>query len=198
MLSESIVKINRSSRKTFFAGLLIIFVIGMYNWMVNPHASYLFAIQRYKSAVIDIEKKSIVINRTVKNRNKKLQNLREQINRLLDSLFSTEQADIFFSGLQSACENNGCSVYSLNFNKSTDADRKIEEKFAITPRSATLNLVGPYQNIIKLIENLQNGGKKVWIKSLGMSVSEKVSSEVRCGMVITVYINLHKERNLDN
>ena len=51
MIIGNFAKLNRSTRDSVFAALIVIAAIAMYNWIVAPHVDYLFAAQQYEFAI---------------------------------------------------------------------------------------------------------------------------------------------------
>ena len=61
MLTDNLAKLNRSSRNSIFAALIVIAGVAMYNWIVSPHVTYLYAAQKYDSAMDKIVEKNKAI-----------------------------------------------------------------------------------------------------------------------------------------
>lgn len=194
MVIDNLAQMNRSSRTAIFAALIIIAAIAMYNWILAPHTTYLFAAQRYEYIVDDIAKRSRIIRSTIKIRERKLQELREQLAKLQNTLFGHDKAKEFFSDLQAISEQAGCTVYSLNFTESKR--RQSEDKSGIVAKSVVLNVIGAYGDIIKLIESLQARTQKVWINSVSMESLKNDSAQLKCGITITIYEIQDKETTL--
>ena len=51
MLIDNLANLNRSTRNTIYAALAIIAVIAMYDWILAPHVTCLFAAQQYESVI---------------------------------------------------------------------------------------------------------------------------------------------------
>lgn len=194
MLIDNLAQMNRSSRTAISAALIIIATIAMYNWIVAPHATYLFAAQRYEYIVDDIAKKSRVIRSTIEIRERKLQELREQLAKLQTTLFGHDKAKEFFSDLQAISEQAGCTVYSLDFTES--GRRQSEDKSGIVAKGVVLSIIGVYGNIIRLVERLQARTQKVWINSVNMESLNDDSAQLKCNITITIYTIQDKETTL--
>jgi len=198
MLIDNLAKFNRSSRNAVSAALLIIAAIAMYNWTVAPHTTYLFAAQRYESAIDNVAKESKAIGETVKIKKKKLQELRERFAEIQSTLFTPDKGKEFFSDLEVISEEAGCTVYSLNFvtGKPVLKSEQSENPLGMVANSAMLSVVGIYGNIAKLVERLQARTQKVWIDSVRMEALGDDIAEVKCDMTITIYTIQDKEATL--
>ena len=189
MLIDNLAKSNRLSRSTVSAVMIVISAIAMYNWIVAPRAAYLRAVQRHEIVAGNIAQKNEVISKKVIAKREELQKLQEQFTKLRDALFTSEQAEEFFSDLQTISEEAGCSVYSLN-NLTTEPSRErrqSQDGSYIVPKSATLTVAGVYEKIIRLLERLQVRTQKVWVESIKMEIFDYDSAKPKCDITITIY-----------
>ena len=192
MLIDNLANLNRSTRNTIFTALIIIATIAMYNWIVAPHVTCLFAAQQYESAVSKAVEKNKVIAREVETKTKKLEELYEQLARSRSTLFTPDEAKAFFSDLQAVAEETGCTVHSLNLvvsnPSSGDKQKRSEDTTSgIVANGAVLSVIGQYNSIIKLVEKLQNHAKKIWMDSFKMETIDFSSAQLKCDMTITIY-----------
>ena len=189
MLFSNLTKSNRLSRNTFFAALFLIAAIAMYRWIVAPHTTYLFAAQQYESIVDNTVKKNKVISNTLKVKKKKLEELHQQFDQLQSTLFTLDEVKKFFSDLEAISEETDCAVYSLNFvtGQSGSKRKQSENTSGIVSNRAMLSVVGLYGSIIRLVERLRAGNKKVWIDSVRMENLRDDSPLLKCDMTITIY-----------
>jgi len=198
MLIDDIAKLSPSSRKGISAALIVIAAIAMYNWIVAPQATYLFAAKQYERIVGRIANKNEVIRSTVEAKEKRLQELREQFAQLQGALFTPDQVKEFFSDLQAICGEVGCTVSGLSFitTESGRKDEMTEDASGIVPNKALLSVIGVYEDIIKLMKRLQMRSNKVWIDSINMESFYSDSPQVKCDITITVYTTKDREAAL--
>lgn len=198
MLIDSLAKMDRSSRKVVFAALIIIATIGMYNWVVAPHTTYLFAAQQHEFTMDEIAKKNAIVSSTIKLKRKKLQELRKQFAQLWSALFTPHEAKEFFNDLQAISEQAGCTVNSLNLitGQPGPKDKQSKDTSGIVANSAVLRVTGVYGNIIRLVEGLQARTQKVCIDSVKMESLSNDSAQLRCDIAIAIYIIQDKETTL--
>ena len=191
MLIDNLANLNRSTRNTVFAALIIIATIAMYNWIVAPHVTCLFASQQYESVVSKAVEKNKVIAREVETKTKKLEELYEQFARSESALFTPDEAKEFFSDLQAISEETGCTVRSLNLVVSKpsfgDKRKQSEDTSSIVANGAMLTVSGQYHSIIRLVEKLQNHTKRIWMDSFKMETIDSGSAQLKCDMTITIY-----------
>jgi hypothetical protein len=197
MLIDNFVNLNRSTRNTVFTALIIIATIAMYNWIVAPHVTYLFAVQQYESVVSNVVEKNKVIAREVKAKTKKLEAIYRQFASARSTLFTPDEANAFFSDLQVVSEEAGCTVRSLNLvvSKPSFGDKRKQagNTSGIIANSAMLTVSGQYNSIIRLVEKLQNHRKKIWIDLFKMETIDFGSAQLKCDMTITIYTIRDKE-----
>ncbi len=199
MLVDNLTKLSRSSRNAVSASLILIAALAMYNWIVAPRTNYLLAAQRYEFVMENEVEKNTSIGNKVETRKKKLQELREQSAQLQSTLFTSDQAEEFFSDLQAISEQTGCIVYSVNLitnNPNPIKDGRLQDTAGIVTKSAVLSVVGVYKNITKLIERLQSRTQKVWIDSVKVQALNNNSDRPRCDITITICALTDKESAL--
>ncbi len=199
MLVDNLAKLNRPSRNALSAALIIIAAIALYNWMVAPHATYLFAAQQYESVVGSVAKKNKIISNVIGVKKKKLQELSEQFAQLRCTLFTPDEAKEFFSDLRVVCEGAGCTVHSLKFilMESSSQQKQFEDASGAVVNSAMLSVTGVYSNVIELVEILQKRTQKVWIDSIEMVALDGDSAKLNCDMAITIYTIHSKETTVN-
>ncbi|MHC4644884.1 MAG: hypothetical protein ACYTBJ_05240 [Planctomycetota bacterium] len=188
MLIRTLAKLGHSSRNAFSAAVLIIAAIALYNWMVTPHAAYLYAARQYETAMGDIVNKNEAISDSVKAKREEVQELRERSARLESMLFTADKAVEFFSDLQVISEQAGCVVLSLGFPAAEpgSAGPRLQDTSGIVARTVLLAVAGPYKSIVKLMDRLQSRAEKVWIDSVNIQVIER-SANTRCDITITIH-----------
>jgi hypothetical protein len=198
MITDSLAKLNRSSRNSVFAALIVIAGVAMYNWIVSPHVTYLYAAQKYASAVGKIVEKNKAITRELDGKKKELGKLRDQYSQCLGLLFTPDEAKEFFGDLQTIPEETGCTVYSLNLvvGKAGLKDKRSEDTSGMVANSAILSVSGQYNNIMKLLEKLQNRPQKVWVDSFKIEIIDFGSAQLKCNMTITIYTIKDREVTL--
>ncbi|MGA1979399.1 MAG: type 4a pilus biogenesis protein PilO [Sedimentisphaerales bacterium] len=194
MLIDNLVNLNRSTRSVVFTALIIIATIAMYNWIVAPHVTYLFAAQEYESAVSKAVEKNEVITDEVKAETKRREELYEQLARARNTLFTPDETKEFFSDLQAVSEETGCIVRSLNLAASEPSFR--DDTSSIIANSAMLTVSGQYNSIIRLVEKLQNHPKKIWMYPFKIESIDFGSGQLKCDMTITAYTIQDKEAAL--
>ncbi|MDD5327999.1 MAG: type 4a pilus biogenesis protein PilO [Phycisphaerae bacterium] len=194
ILIDNLANLSRSTRNTVFTGLIVITTILMYDWIVAPHITYLFAVQEYESVVSNAVKKNKAIIGEVEIQTKKLKELNEQFARSRSVLFTADEAKKFFDNLQAISKEAGCSVNSLNL--VAKAPSSGEDALSIVADSAVLSFTGRYNNVTRLVEKLQNYSQKVWIDSFKMEPVKFGSSELKCDMTITIYTIQSKDAAL--
>ena len=187
MTIDDLAKINSPSRRTALAVLIVIAGVAAYNWMVSPHTTCLFASMNYEDTLADITKEKKRLAVAIATQNKKLESVQGQFDHLRSSLFTSESAQKFFSDLQAIAREEGCELYSLDFqagNRKSQSASRIADKLAQT---VALDVIGEYGQIITLLERLQKRPQKVWIE-LEMEAVDAHATQVKCLITITIYL----------
>ena len=188
MLSEHWTKSNRSTRTAFLGAFVLIGIIAVYNWIIAPHRNYLQAAQTYESTVANLARKNKIIGNQVTMKIKELKELQEKLKESRVRLFNPVEAGEFFSNIQTKAEQVNCILSSLTFSSA-----RPETNGYITAQSATLSLLGGYENIMALMHKLQDGPKQVCIDSVEINSNEQDSVLLECGMTVTIYVIHRKE-----
>lgn len=196
MLSQNRIKSIRSSKNALFAALVVIGAIILYNQIVTPHVNYLRAAQRYESVIDKLAKKNLIINNNVTVKKKELEELQEKFEHFRIKLFDPVKAKEFFSDMQAMAEVTNCVIYSLNFSPtdSTLDTGKLETGSHITANHATLSVVGGYRDIVALTKKLQDRSRQVWIDSISIEPVGSNTNQLRCDIVVTIYVIHGKEK----
>jgi vacuolar-type H+-ATPase subunit I/STV1 len=184
MLIDNLAKLGSSTRRATSAALIVIAAIAMYNWMVTPQAAYLSSAKGYESVMDKIAEQGKSIASRVEIKKKLLEKLRENSAQLKSVLFTSDQAEEFFSDLQVIAEQTGCAVHTIN--RIADKRNSENERLGVVTRSAELSVIGNYRDMVKLIERLQNRTEKVWIDQIGVQILDSDSDKARCGLTITI------------
>jgi Tfp pilus assembly protein PilO len=208
MLLDNLAKLNRPSRNALSAALVIIAAIAVYNWMVAPHTNYLFAAQQYESVIGNVAKKNKILSNTVKVKEKKLEDLREQFAQLRHTLFTLDETKELFGDLRVICEEVGCTVNSLDFVTNESGSRRrpvplravagqIEGDSYIAANNVMLSVIGVYGDIIELMEIMQKRTQGVWIDSIEMTALDGDSAKLNCDIAITIYTIQDKDTTVN-
>jgi len=184
MLVDKLAKMGHSRRNAVSASLIVIAAFAMYNWTVTPHAASLSSAKAYESIVDNFAKQRTLIATDVKLKHKKLEQLREQSEQLLSTLFTPDQAREFFSDLEIISVQTGCAVQSINLFPGEKANE--QRRLGIRTRSAELSVVALYRDIAQLIRRLQDRDQKVWLDSMKLRAISATSDKVACSLTITI------------
>jgi Tfp pilus assembly protein PilO len=203
MLLDNLAKLNRPSRNALSAALVVIAAIAVYNWMVAPHATYLFAAQQYESVIGSVVKKNKILSSTIKVKEKKLEDLREQFAQLRRALFTLDETKELFGELRVICEEVGCTVNSLDFITGESGSRRrpvllgavagqVGGDSYIVAKNVMLSVTGVYSDIIELMEIMQKRTQGIWIDSIEMTALGGDSAKLNCDITVTIY-TIHDE-----
>jgi len=190
--------LRRFPRNTVFAALIIISAIALYNWLVAPHRTCLYAAQRYESVIKKVAQKNKELCRSVEQRKEQLKKLQKDFSKLHKLVLITDNTEKFAGNLQAISEQTGCRVSLLNIiaNKKSKGSKK-QNKAGISVNTLEINIVGGFRNITGFVEQLQSYPGKVWIDAIKIEPLDEQSSQLRCNVKITVYSINNKEKGLD-
>jgi hypothetical protein len=195
MKANDLVKVNRSTRNTFFGSLILLGAFFIYGHTVEPHTAYLFAMHRYDAALDGILSKHDEIENSLKTGRQKLDELAVEFAQVRNILHTPSQAEEFFSDLQAISVETECPIYSLTFiaDEPSPEVKQVEHGMGVTAKKAVLSVTGTYGNIMRLIERLQTRNRKVWIERLEMESVNNDAALVKCSIIIKIYIIQNKE-----
>lgn len=188
-------KLGRTTRFALFGVLVIIVAVVMYDRVLEPHVTYLFALRQYNCAMDDILAKNKIIESTLKISKKKLEGLTAQFAQVRGTLFTPAEAEEFFSDLQAVSVETECPIYSLNFisDESSDEIRQAEQVLGVTAKKVVLSVAGLYENVMRLLERLQSRNRKVWIEGINIEAINDEVPQVKCDITIKIYVIQNKE-----
>jgi len=184
MLINRLAKLSNPVRSATAASLIFITAVAMYKWTIVPQSGYLSSAKAYESVMNRVTEHNKVIVSQVEAKRKELQELNDNSSHLQNMLFTDAQAKEFFSDLQVISEQAGCVVQSTNF--IPEKSRPEDEDVGVETKSANISVMGIYQDIEKLIGNLQTGTQKVWIDSIRMRTLDRNSDNVMCDLTVTI------------
>lgn len=195
MLPKQWMKPVSSQINLILVCLLIIGAIGIYNWIIAPHQSFIQAAQRFGSTTNNLTKKKQMIRNNLNNQKTELEELEEKLNSDLDMLFEPSEAKEFFNSFEPVSEEAGCIMYSLTFPQadSQPSKNKASANSRITSKVAKLTILGGYGNITDFMDKLQENSKYVRIESVKIYSDSNISDYLRCDMSVTIYIVSGKE-----
>ena len=191
MLVNSLAKMSRATRNATSASLILIAGFAMYNWTVTPHTASLSSAKAYESVAGNLAKESRIVATKIKIKHKKLEQLRQESDQLLNTLFTPDAAREFFSDIEVISGQTGCAVHSINFLTSEKSDEL--EDLGIGTKSAELNVVGLFGDIARLITRLLDRPQKVWLDSIVLRTIDYSSDQVGCNLTLTIYETTDKE-----
>jgi Tfp pilus assembly protein PilO len=194
MLIDEFARLNRRAQNAVFTALIVILVVAMYGWLVSPHLKSLFAAERYDSAVDGLAAKKAAVMSEITVETKKLKKLSERFSNAGDRLFTPSQAEQFVGSLQTIFDQTGCTLHSIALvGDDPHGRKKTQHACGIAANSATISVTGQYDNIVRLLEQLQSHTPKVWVNSLEIALADFASGSLRCDMTITIYTIQDKE-----
>jgi Tfp pilus assembly protein PilO len=199
VIVDNLTKLNAPWRNVLSGALVIITAIAMYNWILAPHVSYLFAVQRYEPVASNIANESVALRDSLDAKRGQLAQLRRQFTELRGALFTPRQAREFFMDIQNTAEKSGCTVTSASFtpDQAGPAVRQADQTLFVATRGATLSLFAPYDKIANLLAALQNRPQKVWIDSVSMELRDISSAQLECTITLTIYVVQNRETPSD-
>jgi len=195
MLINNLTKLNRTSRNSVLAALVIIAGIAIYNWIAAPHFNYLHAAQSCDLAVDKIVERNKAITLNLESKRKELKKSDAQYSQHRSLMFTPDEAKEFFGELQNLFEETGCTVNSLNLvvSKPSKQKKQSQNTSDIIANSAMLSVTGQFHNIMKLVGKMQSRTQKVCVDSFKININDFSSGLLKCDMNITIYTIQDKE-----
>lgn len=202
--------LTRRHERAAIGTLLLIGVVGIYNWVVHPHVTLLVASQRYEQAASRRNETSTAVNDEVQQKREELERLLARRSEWSQMTFDVTDAEDFLRNLRVPCNEAGCRLMSLSYlqaerlkarevpsaAKSDDSETR-PPVTSLLARGALITVYGPYQSVVRLIGILQSHQKKVWIDRCQMTSLPADPENVACELVITIYMTTAKEMEHD-
>ena len=193
-LIEQIMKSSPLSRIIVSVSTVILLGLAAYNWAVSPQTTYLHASQRYDAMKDTLQKKALILRKSVAVKKRKLNAINEEITGLRSNFFTLSQSSEFFSGLENLADISGCKIEMMTF-KAADcrsADGSEMDQVRFTERCASMEFAGGYGQIIGFLKTITDCPKRLSLEGLAIKPSEG-DGRLICNMDITVYISEGKE-----
>jgi hypothetical protein len=199
MLINNLTKLNTPSRNAMSAALIIIASVAMYNWILAPHVTYLFAVQRYEPVIGSIATENETLCRALEDKRKQLNQLRQQFARLQSTIFTMDQARQFLTDMQDIAEKTGCTVTSINYSQDQPGPviKQGQDMLFVLVKGAKVGLLAPYNSIVALLETLESYPQKVWVDSVAMESIGTDSERLKVTISLTIYCMRNKESALN-
>ena len=189
MLVEKLSKLSSSSRNALSAALVLIAAVAMYRWLVAPHVTYLFAVQRYEPILQDVAQKKQNLRNSVTVKRKRLVDLEEEFSNVVGEFFTSEQAGAFFAEIPDIAGREGCPVSAVSFQPAQAGPtlRYGGKVLVIRSRAASLTVTGQYNSVMALLGALGDRQQRVWVDSLRMELSDVTTGILRCTISISIH-----------
>jgi len=196
---DRLAKLNRSSRNGLCAAFVVVAAVAMYQWILAPFNTQLFAAQRQRAVVERFVNKSQNLEDLIEAKQEKSEQLGEKFDNLRRLLFAPEDVSPFFGRLQSLVEQTGCAAPSLNLDvdRQTQRQNKKKDSCGIVPKRVQFSVVGGYGSITKLLKLIGDYEPKIWIDSVRMEIRRADPSTLKCDIAFTIYIFSDKEASSD-
>jgi Tfp pilus assembly protein PilO len=190
MLTDLYSKSSVTSRMAMMVAATCIAAIGSYNWFITPHVQCLEAAQRYANEISTFEKKSKMLDSKLKIKRIEADRLSKEIASAQRQLFTADDAQRFFAGLEPCAQRLHCTLTSLKqFGDEAIADGNTTcAASGITKSRVSINLAGRYADIITFLAQLPNNSKKIVISPFSLSVYQNDSDMLNCSLVLTIYV----------
>lgn len=178
---------GQSQKNTLIAVILIIGLIGMYNWFVRPQARYIAVAKEYQQTVDDMKKTSIAMSKKQKISRESLRDFLQQLNDQKQGLFTEKQAKEFLANLQSIAEQTGCMVLEVRHKPVKPVFLEDSNSIDIDRHEASMRLMGGYENIVGFLNLLQGRPTRVWIDKISLDMRSPTSTYLTCDAVLSIY-----------
>jgi len=185
MLADKLKHLDSSSRRALLMGLVVLTAVAIYCWLLSPFRNQLLAAQRYNSTLDSSIHKVRVLDTTLEAKKAKLEEMRKAFARLRNELFTQDEARDFLATLPTMIRSTGCVVQSLSSNpEQRGGSQNQPDNSGIAGKKASVTVIGGYNSIVKLFDNLQTSKRKVWIESVRMDTG---AGKLKCQMMLTLY-----------
>ena len=195
MFNLELTKNKTVSRNVVVSAIAAIAIFAAYSWIMAPHIEYLQAAEQYSSITQELVQKNKFLSSNIALEQKKLENLNADLQQLKGKIFDINSARNFFANIQNVAEDQRCSIHSLKFMPAVSASKDNQNAASIwlTANSASLTISGRYSDIVNFIEKIQKNQRYVWIDKLDIGTVDTAPDQLKCEMIITIYVIEDKE-----
>jgi Tfp pilus assembly protein PilO len=182
-----------SKQNTLAIALVIICVVGIYNWFIVPQTRYLAAAQKYQEMVDSREKLGKIMSGQTKFRHQELDKLTRQLEQEKQAFFDANEAKSFLEDIQSIEKKHGCQVLNLKFSPSNQIAVKDNNSIDIYQDRIDMNLMGNYKDIVKFLNIIQSKTARVWVEAMSVSTRQDKTNYLNCNITLNIYTLKIKE-----
>lgn len=182
-----------SKQNMLAVAVLIICVVGIYNWFIVPQTQYLAAAQKYQEMSNSKERMSKIISGKTRISLQKLDKLMQEFEQEKQTFFDVNEAKSFITNIQSIAEENGCQVLKLKFSPPNQITIKDNNSVDIYQDKIEMNLVGNYRNIMRFLNTIQRKTVRVWIDAISLGTRQDEINYLGCNITLSIYTLKIKE-----
>ena len=194
MASMSKTRLSYFLRNLVLSALVLAGAVSAFRVLIKPHMQFLSSMKESKRAMNQYVLKHTDLMRIVETKRTHLKQLQAEFAETNAALFTTVEADEFFSDLQAISQEEGCMQDSLTVLQTGSAPRASlpDQDSYITVRRAEWSIVGRYRNIAALMNRFQDNSRRIWIDSPEIKPTSD-PDVLDCEAVITLYVIHNKE-----
>ncbi|MGA2172513.1 MAG: hypothetical protein ABSG82_05805 [Sedimentisphaerales bacterium] len=188
MLADKVIRLNSSSRRVLLVALVVIAEVGLYRWILAPFSNQLLAAQRHNSALDSTIRKAGILDTTLEDKKAKLEKLTGEAARLQNELFTPDEAREFFASLPAVARLAGCAVQSVSQvpEQRAGSQNRPGDDSGIVSRKAVVTVIGRYNSIVRLFEEIQTYKRKVWVDPVKIEAGDG-TGKLKCQVTVTLY-----------
>ena len=195
MLKDKFIKSGPSSKIFISVSTIAIVTLTTYGWIVTPQISYLHAARQKKVMTRNAEKRNVSLKNQIHKQETKLTELRNQVDAINDSFFTSTEAHEFFSDLDMAALHCGCNISSLTFMSAKAVAPETDHEYfsSVVLKRAEITFTGQYDGILAFLTRLGGCRHRISIGSLLIKPNPGNIDDLLCSTTITIYIIENKE-----
>jgi Tfp pilus assembly protein PilO len=190
VLADRVMMLKGSTRGAMSVALVAVLAVAMYGWLVSPHVGYLRAVQAYEPVVKEAATQKEILDKALEAKQRRLDAMRAELTELRAVLFTAEEARDFFGGMEALCRKAGCAVTSVDFDVRSGRHRAQASPEPVVAQAcqSALTILGRYDQIVSLLNDLQTRPQRVCIDVRRMELADAHSTGLKCEATVTVWV----------
>jgi Tfp pilus assembly protein PilO len=181
---------SKSTARTRFAlgaAVCVIAAGAAYNWLIQPHIQSLQALDRVKTRTESLSKKSKTLENLTRAKEITCTKLTEQVSEVQRQFFSRENAQLFFTNMDTLASQSACKITSLKLLPAAETENH-DAVSGLDQERAAVSVAGTYASVIKFLTAILSLPQKITIDNVMMSARQDNPDRVECSLAVGIYV----------
>ncbi len=200
MIVKLLLKLSPSGCNAVFYSLVALVVIAMHNWILHPQLSYLKAVEQLSPVVESRNQEQQSLQQRLTVRQTMLDRLMTEYQEHSDLLYTPEDLLRFEGDACILAGLAGCEIVSWELTQKNAFGRNGPPEASgedIVTQVLHVQVNGPYDGLLDLIENIQRDFKGLGLRDLKVTRGTGQAGQLSCSFSLEVNVIKHREVLID-